>query len=98
MRRILTLVSASCLSILSALPQAAAELPRFEITFDEKISNKPYTGRVFLIMTTSTRGDGSNPAIRYLPRPALPAGVCVNAVQCPERAADEQRVIDSCHW
>ncbi|MCH7873279.1 MAG: hypothetical protein IID33_16410, partial [Planctomycetes bacterium] len=53
MRRQRTLVTALCLSMLSALPQAAADLPRFEITFDRKISNKPYTGRVFLIMTTS---------------------------------------------
>ena len=53
MRRQRTLVTALCLSMLSALPQAAADLPRFEITFDQRISNKPYTGRVFLIMTTS---------------------------------------------
>ncbi len=53
MRRQWTLVTALCLSILATLPQAAADLPRFEVTFDQEISNKPYTGRVFLILTTS---------------------------------------------
>ena len=54
---------AVCLVLSAALASAqtaqpvANEGPRFEVSFSKEVSSKPYTGRVYVALTTNRRGD-----------------------------------------